>query len=137
MWRQELGIEVAVTIREAKVHLAAISSGDYDIAYATTTTLLDVADAFELLANFSSTSSSNHPHWQSPDFDRHLAAAAAAPTSRAQVTALAAAETQLLESAAIAPLYFNTHNWLMTARVKGWSEDALWSRDYSGASLAP
>ncbi len=137
MWRQELGIEVAITIREAKVHLAAISSGDYDIAYATTTTLLDVADAFELLANFSSTSPSNHPHWHSPDFDRHLATAGTASTARAQAAALATAELLLLESAAIAPLYFNTHNWLMTPRVKGWSEDALWSRDYTGVSLAP
>lgn len=137
MWRQELGIEVAVTVREAKVHLAAIGSGDYDIAYATTTTLLDVADPLELLANFSSTSPGNHPHWQSAEFDRQLATATAEPTALGQAAALATAEMLLLESAAIAPLYFNTHNWLMTPRVKGWNEDALWSRDYTGISLAP
>ncbi|MBC7369737.1 MAG: peptide ABC transporter substrate-binding protein [Undibacterium sp.] len=137
MWRQELGLEVAVTIREAKIHFAAMNSGDFDIGYTTTTTLLDVKDAQSLLANFASTAPDNYPHWQSPDFDRHLATATAAPTARTQATALAAAELQLLESAAIAPLYFNTHNWLMTTRVKGWSEDALWSRDYTGVSLAP
>jgi oligopeptide transport system substrate-binding protein len=125
MWRQELGIEVAVTIREAKVHLAALSSGDYDIAYVTTTALLDVADPASLLAHFTTTATDNYPHWHSPAFDRLL------------LTDPSAAERLLLESAAIAPLYFNTHNWLMSPRVQGWSEDALWSRDYTGVSLQP
>jgi oligopeptide transport system substrate-binding protein len=137
MWRQELGIEVAVTIREAKVHLAAILSGDYDIAYITTTTLLDVADPYALLANFQSTAPHNNPHWDSPAFDRQLALGASAPHADQRAAAFAAAELLLLDSAAIAPLYFNTHNWLMSPRVQGWSEDALWSRDYTGISLKP
>ena len=33
-----------------------------------------------------------------------------------------------LDDAPIAPVYFNTHNWLMAPRVRGWREDALWTR---------
>jgi len=47
-----LGIEVAVAVHEAKVHLAALHDGTYDIAFATT--LLDVADATAALEDFTS-----------------------------------------------------------------------------------
>jgi oligopeptide transport system substrate-binding protein len=119
MWRQELGLEVRLAIREARVHLAALVAGDYDIAFATTTPLLDVADPAALLANFAGAAPNNYPHWRSADFDRALAAGD-----------LARAEALLLAEAPVAPLYFNVHHWLMAPRVRGWQEDALWSRCY-------
>ena len=35
-----------------------------------------------------------------------------------------------LDAAPVAPLYFNARNWLMSPRVHGWQEDALWTRSY-------
>ena len=137
MWRQELGIEIAVGIREAKVHLAALHSGDYDISFVTTTALLDVADPFALLANFTAGADNNFPHWRSPEFDALLAEAAAQPDATAQSALLLRAETTLLDAMPIAPLYFNTRNWLMSPRVQGWQEDAFWTRDYTTLRLEP
>jgi len=119
MWRQELGLDAAIAIREARVQLAALVSGDYDIAFATTAPLLDVADPVALLENFSGASLDNYPRWHSAEFDRALAEGD-----------VAGAERLLLAAAPVAPLYFNTHNWLMSPRVQGWQEDALWSRSY-------
>jgi oligopeptide transport system substrate-binding protein len=122
MWRRELGLGVTLTVRDAKVHVAALTSGDYDIGLMTAIPV--VADAADLLNRFAAGAPENYPHWTNADYDRALAAAD-----------LDAAEQRLLDSAAIAPLYFNTHNWLMSPRVRGWREDALWTRFYSGVYL--
>jgi hypothetical protein len=45
---------------------------------------------------------------------------------------LLSTEHTLHDGAAVAPIYFNTKNWLMSPRVHGWREDALWTRDYRG-----
>jgi oligopeptide transport system substrate-binding protein len=137
MWRTELGLDVAIVIHEAKVHLAAFASGDYDIAFATTAPLLEVADPLALLANFTSTGANNYPRWHHPDYDALLASAAATPDLARQTALLVEAESVLLHEAPLAPLYFNTRTWLMSPRVRGWSEDPLWTRHYTGVHLVP
>ncbi|MBI4626699.1 MAG: peptide ABC transporter substrate-binding protein, partial [Verrucomicrobia bacterium] len=134
MWRQELRIEVSIAVREANVHLAALRSGAYDIAFVTT--LLDVTDAMALLGDFVSQAPNNLPHWQAGGYDELLARAAARPDLPSQAGDLLAAELLLLERAPVAPLYFNTRNWLMAPRVRGWQDDALWTRYYSGVWLS-
>jgi oligopeptide transport system substrate-binding protein len=41
----------------------------------------------------------------------------------------------LLRAAAVAPVYFNAQNWLMSPRVHGWQQDPLWARSYHDISL--
>lgn len=135
MWHQELGVDVAIAIRDAKVHLAALTSADYDIGFVTTVALLDVADPVALLANFTSTAVDNFPRWHSPEFDRMLASAATDRDPAHEAAALARAESLLLEAAPIAPLYFNNRSWLMSPRVHGWAEDELWTRRYQDVYL--
>ncbi len=135
MWRQELGIDVGVVIHEAKVHLSALNAGNYDIAFVTT--ILDVADPAAVLDDFRTGAANNFPHWSSPEFDALLATATRAPTEAARTAALDRAENLFLEAAPVAPVYFNTKNWLMTTRVKGWAEDALWNRTYESLRLDP
>jgi oligopeptide transport system substrate-binding protein len=134
MWRRELGLDVAIAIREAKVHLSALAAGDYDIAFITA--IPDVADAAEMLGDFVTGAPENYPHWSDPGFDRALAAARplAAPAGRSR--ALTDAENLLLTAAPLTPIYFNSKIWLMSPRVRGWQEDGLWSRCYQGVSLA-
>jgi hypothetical protein len=48
-----------------------------------------------------------------------------------------AAVALLLEAAPVAPLYFNTKNWLKSPRVQGWREDRCCSRDHTGVSFSP
>lgn len=132
MWQQVLGIEVELAIREAKVHLAALHSGGYDIAFVTN--LLDIRDPVAALHDFTTGASNNFPHWESPEFDRLVHEAGSGQPHR---DALIQAERLLLQSAAAAPVYFNVQNWLMSPRVKGWEQDALWSRRYNDVWIAP
>jgi oligopeptide transport system substrate-binding protein len=122
MWREKLGIQISIAVREAKVHLDALRTGDFDIAFATS--IPDVADPAAMLSDFAGLAPLNYPRWSDPDFDAALVAGR-----------FAAAEERLLESAAVAPLYFNTKIWLMSPRVRGWQEDGLWARCYQGISL--
>ncbi|MEO7412832.1 MAG: peptide ABC transporter substrate-binding protein [Opitutaceae bacterium] len=133
MWRQELGIEVAIALREAKVHVDSLQSGSFDIGFITQ--IPDVADSASVLSDFATGAPGNYPHWSDPAFDALLLAASRAPTDLRRHALLGEAEQRLIEAGAIAPLYFNAKNWLMSPRVAGWREDAFWTRDYTAVSL--
>jgi oligopeptide transport system substrate-binding protein len=128
MWRRELGVEIQLAVREAKVHLAALNSGNYDVAFVTN--LLDVRDPIAALTDFTASAPNNFPHWQSAEFDHLIASAAAAENEHVATENIRSAEELLLQAAAIAPVYFNTQNWLMSPRVHEWQQDALWTRRY-------
>ena len=66
-----------------------------------------------------------------------LASAATTADLARQTALLVEAESLLLRDAPLAPLYFNTRTWLMSPRVRGWSEDPLWTRHYTGVHLVP
>ena len=127
MWKQELGVEVQLAVRDAKVHLAALAAGTYDLAFITA--IPEVADPANLLGHYASGAPDNYPHWRDPRFDALLAGAGRDPA------ALIEAEGRLLRAAAVAPLYFNTKIWLMSPRVRGWQEDGLWTRCYQTITL--
>jgi oligopeptide transport system substrate-binding protein len=133
MWRDTLGIEIAIATRETKVHLASLVAGTYDLAFMTT--LLDVADPVAVLGDFATGATNNFPHWHSDEFDRLIAEAVRQPGPAAQSPLLARAEELLLEAAPVAPLYFNSQHWLMSPRVHGWRQDGLWHRDYTALRL--
>jgi oligopeptide transport system substrate-binding protein len=134
MWKQHLGIEVRLALREARVHLTNLAAGGYDLAFITA--IPDVADAADLLENLRTGAPANYPGWSSPSYDAALEAAAAAATAPARLHALAAADRLLLAETPLAPLYFNTRNFLVSPRVQGWREDALWNRFYLDVRLA-
>ena len=135
MWRTELGIEIAIVLREAKVHLSALQSADYDIAFMTA--IPDVPDAANLLETFTSDSAANYPHWSDSRFDELLARAARTPDLADQTALLHEAEAHLLAESPLIPLYFNARNWLMSPRVLHWQTDLLWTRFYHHVDLAP
>ncbi len=128
MWRETLGIDVGIIVREAKVHLSSLAAGDYDIAFITA--IPDVADAAEILGDFVIGAAENYPHWSDTAFDSELARARPIAVPAARAAALATAEARILTAAALTPLYFNPKIWLMSPRVRGWQEDRLWSRCY-------
>jgi oligopeptide transport system substrate-binding protein len=133
MWKKELGIEVRIAVREARVHLASLRQGTYDIGFMTA--IPDVADPANLLAELRSDSAANLPQWRDPTFDALLAAAEAAPTAAERQIRLAAAEARVTEECPVAPLYFNARNYLLNPAVQGWQEDAIWTRYYKGVAL--
>ena len=133
MWKKELGIVVTLAKREAKVHIAALRAGQYEIAFVTE--IPDVADALQVLAEFVTGASGNHPHWSDAAYDALIARAVAADDLNQQTALLVQAEQRFIDAAPVAPLYFNAKNWLMRTSVRGWQEDELWSRHYQDLYL--
>lgn len=135
MWLKELGIRVRLGVRDAKVHLSALTTGDYDIGFMTA--IPDVGDPANLLADLRSDSSANYSQWRNPAYDDALAEAAAEPTRAGRLLALARAADTITAECPLAPLYFNTKTILVSPRVHEWREDALWNRFYHGVSVSP
>lgn len=135
MWKQHLGITVHIGVRDAKVHLSSLESGEYDIAFMTA--IPDVADPANLLADLRTTSSANYSQWRNPDYDALLDAAAAATSESARLAILDKANALISVECPVAPIYFNTKNILLSPRVKNWREDTLWTRFYKDVSLSP
>jgi oligopeptide transport system substrate-binding protein len=122
MWSDHLGIQVAILQREARTHIAALAAGDYDLGFYTA--IPDYDSAADLLERLTTASANNYPRWRDGDFDRLVAAGD-----------LPQAETRLLDALPVIPLYFNTKNFLLRPTVRGWKEDALWTRYYDDVSL--
>lgn len=128
MWKRELGVEVELLQREARVHIAALRSGDYDIGFITS--IPDVADPALILEEYRTGQSGNYPRWSSPEFDAALTAAREASDDATRLQRLVRAEQVLLAAQPVAPLYFNVKNFLIDPAVKDWREDGLWTRYY-------
>jgi oligopeptide transport system substrate-binding protein len=135
MWKKALGIDVGLSLREARVHISALQNGDFDIGFITA--IPDVPDAANMLQDFVSDAAMNYPHWSDPRFDELMARAKTAPHAAQREQLLNSAETRLLEESPLTPLYFNSRNWLMSSRVRGWQSDALWTRFYRNVELSP
>ncbi len=133
MWKKELGIDVALVNREARVHVAALRAGRYDIGFITA--IPDVADPANLLADFTRGSPGNYPHWSDTRYDELVASAAATTDAALQAARQEEAEARLFAECPLTPLYFNSTNWLMRPAVRGWHQDALWTRFYADVYL--
>jgi oligopeptide transport system substrate-binding protein len=123
MWRDRLGIAVTILQREARTHTAALAEGNFDLGFYTA--IPDYDSATDLLERLVTGNASNYPRWSDPAYDRLVRAGR-----------LAEAETRLLDALPVIPLYFNTKNFLLRPTVRGWKEDALWTRYYDHVSLA-
>jgi len=133
MWKHELGIEVGLGLREARVHVAALQAGNYDIGFITA--IPDVPDASNMLEDFVSNSPSNYSRWADEQFDRLIEESRTSGDRLKRVELLKTAENRLLEEVPVTPLYFNARNWLMSPRVRHWQHDALWTRFYLNVEL--
>lgn len=133
MWRETLGLEVGITIRDAKVHLAALASGDYDIAFITA--IPDVADPANLLGDLITGAPENYPQWSDASFDSHFSNLGKIADPARRDATFIDLEARILAAAPLTPLYYNTKIWLMSSRVRGWQEDGLWTRCYQTIHL--
>ena len=133
MWRHELGLEVTLVQREAKTHLAALATGDYDIGFMTA--IPDYNGASDLFTELTSGNPGNYPRWSSVKFDQLVTAAQATADPGRRLALRREAEELLLGEMPLIPLYFNAKNILIQPAVQGWQEDALWTRFYKNVQL--
>lgn len=135
MWRRELGLETSIVQREGKVHLAAVSAGDFTIALMPA--IPDYDDAAALFDELATGASGNFPRWSDARYD-DLVRRADRETDPLRRTALyREAEQVMLGQMPIVPLYFNAQDYLLSPRVTGWRQDALWNRFYEDVSVRP
>ncbi|MEO6568020.1 MAG: peptide ABC transporter substrate-binding protein [Opitutaceae bacterium] len=135
MWRKELGIEVRLVNQEAKVVRTERRAGNYQILlsdwvgdYLDPTTFLDV---------WRSDSGNNHTGWANPDYDAILFSAARTASVGERAALLQKAEALMLAAVPIAPLYYNTHVFLLHPAVKGWHPTLLDHHPYKHVWLEP
>ncbi len=121
-WRSELGITVSIVQREAHTHLVSLAKGDYALGYSTA--IPDYDSPLDVLQRLVSGDPGNYPQWRHADYDR-LVAARDFPR----------AEQVLLDELPLIPLYYNNRNYLRRPAVRGWREDALWTRYYKHVQL--
>ena len=133
MWRQELGIEIGLSQREGKVHLAALAAGNYDLGFMPA--IADYNDAASLFEDLTAGAAGNYPHWASADYDALVLAAGRESDTARRSALYREAEVLLLRELPVIPLYFNSQNFLLSPRVRGWQADQLWNRFYNTIRL--
>ncbi len=128
MWRRDLGVNVTLQNQEYKVVFANRRSGQYQILLSDW--VADYLDPTTFLDLWRSDSGNNHTGWTSPAYDALMRRADATADPAARSTILAQAEALMLTAAPIAPIYFNTHIYLIRPEVRGWHPSPMDHIDY-------
>jgi oligopeptide transport system substrate-binding protein len=135
MWRRELGVDVRLVNQEFKVVLAERRAGRFQILLSDW--VGDYLDATTFLDLWRSDSGNNHTGWANAEYDALLFAAARNPDTTARAAQLQRAETIMLHATPAAPIYFNTHVFLLHPSVKGWHPTLLDHHPYKHVWLEP
>ena len=135
MWRRDLGLQVQLVNREFKTLLDERRRGDFDILFSNW--LGDYPDATTFLDLLRRDNGNNHTGWADPAYDALLDEAARTLDPAARSALLRRAEALMLAAAPIAPLYFNTHVYLLQPSVKGWQPTLLDQLSYKHVWLEP
>jgi oligopeptide transport system substrate-binding protein len=118
MWREALGVQVALDGVEYRVWLGSLNHRQYDAS----------ADDWEsqirgdadILDNYRSTVNDNDVQFIDPAFDHDLDAADAATSLADHLAAYEHAERRLIDAQAMIPIYYAVKNRLISDRVAGW-----------------
>ncbi len=128
MWHRDLGLDVKLVNQEYKVVLASRRSGDYQALLGDWTA--DYLDATTYLDMWRSDNGNNLTGWSDPAYDALADRADHTADSAARAAILAQEEAFVLDAAPIAPIYFNTHVYLLHPSVKGWQPTPMDHSDY-------
>ena len=117
-WRRELGVASTIAIRESKVHYQNQQTLNYSVGLAGVD--YGIPDPVDLLESFIGKDRNNWTGWANPEYDRLIGEAARTADPERRFEYFQLAEALLLEEAPIAPLYFDTWNYLIHPAVRGW-----------------
>ena len=120
-WQRDLGISVQVAAVPANLAQSRVKARDYDLARGSV--IGDYLDPAYFLYCFQTNSGMNRTGFSDPAYDALLLSAEVDPDQRLAV--LAQAETRLLESAPIIPLFHYACAFLVTPSLKGINANAL------------
>jgi oligopeptide transport system substrate-binding protein len=135
MWRRDLGVQTALVNQEYKVVFANRRAGNYQVLLGDW--VADYLDPTTFLDLWRSTAGNNHTGWGRPEYDALLDRAAETADPAARAAFLREAEALVLDAAPFAPVYFNTHVYLLHPAVRGWQPSPMDHLDYRHVSLEP
>jgi ABC-type oligopeptide transport system substrate-binding subunit len=116
-WQKDLSVFFSVKALSNDALLAAVASGNYDIA------LLPLEqsenDVYSLLARFKTGKADNAPRFSNPPYDEMLREIEQTRDARIRADLFVQAEKYLLSQAPLVPLFYETDTFLYSADISG------------------
>lgn len=117
MWKQNLGVEVALENVEWAVYIEQLHQGNYQIGRMGW--LGDFNDGINFLELFKDKDGGNNDtRWEDPEFQRLLNESATETDPAKRLDLLKQAEAIFMEAMPVAPIYFYTNVWLQKDNLK-------------------
>ncbi len=133
-WKTELGIEVTANVMPKKSRIEAVyTNHDFVMAYGTWGP--DYNDPNTNLEMFETGHGLNGGQFTSEEFDTNLQAAAKEANLAQRMAYLINCEKVLMEQAAIAPMYFECTNYIVSGKVQNYNP-VNWNFPMDFASIA-
>jgi len=143
MWREQLGVNVALGNTEWKVYLSEQDHLNYDICRAGW--INDFNDPHNDIEMFVTDGGNNRTGWSNKEYDALVAQAMLETDKKKRWEIYKKAEAILIKEAPILPIYYYTNKNMLSKRVKGWYDtvlnlhpyDAIWLEDKPGEPNPP
>ncbi len=118
MWKENLGVEVAIENQEWQVFLRNQQLMNFQIARMGW--ILDYADPFTLLELLTEHNGNNHSNWHTPEYDRMLRAGNNNPDPAQRLAIFREAETMLRDATPMLPIYVYTKSTMVKPYLMGY-----------------
>ncbi|MBI4126488.1 MAG: peptide ABC transporter substrate-binding protein [Deltaproteobacteria bacterium] len=123
MWKENLGINIALVNQEWKTLLQTWSTGSFEISrYGWVGDFLDPVTFIDI---FTSSSTQNYTRWKNPAFDELVAQSARKLDPATRLATLKKAEEILLQELPAIPLFHYGRPQMIDPRVKGFYPNAM------------
>lgn len=117
MWRQNLGIEIGISMKEWKAYLTDQAELNYDIARGGWGP--DYLDPMTFMDVFLTDGGNNNTGWSKRQYDSLIGTANSTGDNVVRMKAMHEAEAILMESMPVMPIYFYTNDNLIRENIKG------------------
>ena len=122
-WRDKLGVRISIRGVTPEEMMTVLRNGEFSLAL--TNINGDRNTALSYLNRFSSSQLENYGQYYSNAYDMLIRTAANSSSDEARDAYLADAETMLLDSGYVMPLYNETYTWLLRDTLTGLQTDGM------------
>jgi oligopeptide transport system substrate-binding protein len=133
MWKTGLGINVTLTNQEWKVYLDSQQTGNYQVARAGW--IGDYSDPHTFLDLWVTGGGNNQTGWSNVDYDQLLHSALETKTEEQRMAVYQKLEAILSDEVPVIPIYFYTHVYAISPKVKNWVTTPLDNRAWKWVDL--
>lgn len=124
MWKEALGVDLAIQNREWQVWLSALREGDFQLSWDSLTS--DIPEASDFMSGYRTGSGElNDAGYSDPAFDKLMDEAQAQTDPHQRTGLLERAERQLLDDVPLVPLDNPVTATLVSPRVTGWQDNFI------------